>query len=61
MVGSEMAGVGHAFAETEKPKIAEWLEKVALAGAVIWNGGSPDALRRQTFTFSTWLKSKMTT
>ncbi|MCX8488517.1 MAG: hypothetical protein ORN22_05360 [Opitutales bacterium] len=30
-VGSEMAGVGHAFAETEKPKIAEWLEKVALA------------------------------
>jgi len=29
-VGSEMAGVGHAFAETEKPKIAEWLEKVAL-------------------------------
>jgi dephospho-CoA kinase len=37
------------------------LEKVALAGAVIWNGGSPDALRRQTFTFSTWLKSKMTT
>jgi hypothetical protein len=31
VVGSEMAGVGHAFAETEKPKIAEWLEKVALA------------------------------
>jgi hypothetical protein len=30
-VGSEMAGVGHAFAETEKPKVAEWLEKVALA------------------------------
>jgi hypothetical protein len=26
-----MAGVGHAFGETEKPKIAEWLEKVALA------------------------------
>ena len=23
--------VGHAFAETEYPKIAEWLEKVALA------------------------------
>jgi hypothetical protein len=31
VVGSEMAGVGHAFAESEKPKIAEWLEKVALA------------------------------
>jgi hypothetical protein len=31
VVGSEMAGVGHAFAETEKPKIAVWLEKVALA------------------------------
>jgi hypothetical protein len=31
VVGSEMAGVGHAFGETEKPKIAEWLEKVALA------------------------------
>ncbi len=31
VVGSEMAGTGHAFAETEKPKIAEWLEKVALA------------------------------
>jgi predicted peptidase len=31
VVGSEMAGVGHAFAETEKPKVAEWLEKVALA------------------------------
>jgi hypothetical protein len=30
VVGSEMAGVGHAFGETEKPKIAEWLEKVAL-------------------------------
>ena len=30
-VGSEMTGVGHAFAETEKPKVAEWLEKVALA------------------------------
>jgi hypothetical protein len=34
VVGSEMAGVGHAFAETEKPKIAEWLEKVALASPV---------------------------
>jgi hypothetical protein len=31
VVGSEMAGVGHAFGEAEKPKIAEWLEKVALA------------------------------
>ena len=31
VVGSEMVGVGHTFAETEKPKIAEWLEKVALA------------------------------
>jgi predicted peptidase len=31
VVGSEMAGVGHAFGETEKPKIAEWLGKVALA------------------------------
>ena len=31
VVGSEMAGVGHAFAETEHPKVAEWLEKVALA------------------------------
>ncbi|NBV47989.1 MAG: hypothetical protein EBR95_02825 [Verrucomicrobia bacterium] len=31
VVGSEMAGIGHAFAETEKRKIAEWLEKVALA------------------------------
>jgi acyl-CoA-binding protein len=31
VVGSEMAGVGHAFGETEKPRIADWLEKVALA------------------------------
>jgi predicted esterase len=31
VAGSEMAGVGHAFGETEKPKIAEWLEKVTLA------------------------------
>jgi len=30
VVGSEMAGVGHAFAETEHPKVAEWLAKVAL-------------------------------
>ncbi len=30
-IGSEMTGVGHAFAETEHPKVAEWLEKVALA------------------------------
>jgi hypothetical protein len=33
VVGSEMAGVGHAFAETEHPKVAEWLAKVALAPA----------------------------
>ena len=31
VVGSEMAGVGHSFAESEHPKVAEWLEKVALA------------------------------
>ena len=31
VVGSEMAGVGHAFAETEKPRIAQWLAKVAFA------------------------------
>ena len=31
VVGSEMAGVGHSFAATEHPKIAEWLAKVALA------------------------------
>ena len=31
VVGSEMAGVGHAFAESEHAKVAEWLEKVALA------------------------------
>ena len=31
VVGSEMAGVGHAFAPSEHMKIAEWLEKVALA------------------------------
>ena len=31
VVGSEMAGVGHSFAETEHPKVAEWLAKVALA------------------------------
>ena len=31
VVGNEMAGVGHAFAPSEYPKIAEWLEKVALA------------------------------
>lgn len=34
VVGSEMAGVGHAFADTEYPKVAEWLEKVALAAPV---------------------------
>jgi hypothetical protein len=33
VVGSEMAGVGHAFAETEHPKVAEWLAKVALASS----------------------------
>jgi len=33
VLGSEMAGVGHAFAESEHPKVAEWLEKVALAPA----------------------------
>lgn len=31
VVGSEMVGVGHAFAESEKPKIAAWIEKVGLA------------------------------
>ena len=31
VVGSEMAGVGHSFGESEKPKVAEWIEKVALA------------------------------
>jgi hypothetical protein len=31
VVGSEMAGVGHAFADSEHAKVAEWLEKVALA------------------------------
>jgi hypothetical protein len=31
VVGSEMAGVGHAFAESEHPKVAAWLEKVAFA------------------------------
>jgi len=31
VVGSEMAGVGHAFDASEHPKIAAWLEKVALA------------------------------
>ena len=36
-------------------------EKMDRAGAVIWNGGSPSALRRHTTTFSTWLKSKLTT
>jgi dephospho-CoA kinase len=36
------------------------LEKVNRADAVIWNGGTPAALRRHTLIFSTWLKSKMT-
>ncbi len=31
VVGSEMVGVGHEFSESEHHKIAEWLEKVALA------------------------------
>jgi predicted esterase len=31
VIGSEMTGVGHSFAATEYPKIAEWLAKVALA------------------------------
>jgi hypothetical protein len=31
VVGSEMASVGHSFAESEHPKVAAWLEKVALA------------------------------
>lgn len=35
------------------------LEKMARADTVIWNGGSPSALRRHTLIFSTWLKSKM--
>ena len=33
VVGSEMAGVGHSFDASEHPKVAEWLEKVALAPA----------------------------
>ena len=31
VVGSEMVGIGHAFAESEHGKVAEWLEQVALA------------------------------
>jgi hypothetical protein len=31
VVGSEMAGVGHGFSESEHRKIAEWLQIVALA------------------------------
>jgi hypothetical protein len=31
VVGSEMAGTGHAFAVTEHPKVAEWLTNVAFA------------------------------
>ena len=31
VIGSEMAGTGHAFAVTEHPKVAEWLASVALA------------------------------
>jgi hypothetical protein len=34
VVGSEMAGVGHSFGVSEMPKIAEWLERVALAAPV---------------------------
>ena len=33
VVGSEMTGVGHAFAPSESAKIAEWLESVAFAPA----------------------------
>ena len=36
------------------------LEKVDRADAVIWNGGTPAALRRHTLIFSTWLKSNLT-
>jgi len=36
-------------------------DKMARAGAVVWNGGSLSALRRHTTTFSTWLTSKLTT
>lgn len=35
------------------------MEKAARAGVVIWNGGSREALLRQTTHFFTWLKSKM--
>lgn len=35
------------------------LEKVARAGAVIWNGGPPDALRRHTLYFTKWLTRKL--
>ena len=31
VVGSEMTGVGHAFASAEFPKVAAWLEQVGLA------------------------------
>ena len=31
VVGSEMVGVGHGFSESEHRKIAEWIQKVALA------------------------------
>ena len=31
VVGSEMVGIGHGFSESEHRKIAEWLQKVALA------------------------------
>jgi predicted peptidase len=33
VIGSEMAGIGHAFDASEHPKVAEWLAKVALATA----------------------------
>ncbi len=36
-------------------------EKMARAGAIIWNGGSLSALKRHTSIFSTWLKSKLIT
>ncbi|MES2709285.1 MAG: dephospho-CoA kinase [Verrucomicrobiota bacterium] len=35
------------------------MEKAARAGVVIWNGGSREALVRQTTHFFTWLKNKL--
>lgn len=44
----------------ERILAAQWPlpEKIARAGTVIWNGGSRDALRRQTEQFLLWLKNK---